>query len=47
MTDEKLREEVTQLQDDKEKYQTIAKEALQKAMQEKMDIVKKYQDLEK
>lgn len=47
MTDEKLREEVTQLYDDKEKYQTVAKEALRKSMQEKMDVLQKYQELEK
>ncbi|XP_035708744.1 sarcolemmal membrane-associated protein isoform X1 [Folsomia candida] len=47
MTDERLREEIVQLQEDKEKYQTVAKEALRKSMQDKMDIAKKYHDLEK
>ncbi len=47
MTDEKLREQVTQLHEDKEKYQTIAKEALWKSMQEKMDVLKKCHELEK
>jgi len=47
MTDDKLKEEIAQLYEDKEKYQSVAKEALRKAMQEKMDVVKKYQDLER
>jgi hypothetical protein len=47
MTDDKLREQVTKLHQDKEKYQTIAKEALRKSMQEKMEVLKKCHDLEK
>lgn len=47
MTDDKLKEEVSQLHDDKEKYQGVAKEALKKALQEKMEISKKYQDIER
>lgn len=47
MTDEKLREEVTQLYADKEKYQAVAKEALRKATQDKIDISKRCMELEK
>ena len=47
MTDDKLREEVLQLHNDKEKYQIVAKEALRKAAQERMEAVKGMQDLQR
>lgn len=47
MTEDKLREEVVQLLQDKEKYQNTAKEALRKAMQEKLEVSKKFKDTER
>lgn len=40
-------EEVSQIYADKEKYQTVAKEALRKYMQDKMDISKRCLELER
>ncbi|CAG7831650.1 unnamed protein product, partial [Allacma fusca] len=47
MTDDKLREEVLQLHEDKEKYQIVAKEALRKAAQERMEALKNMNDLQR
>ena len=47
MSEEKLREEVLELLEDKEKYQEAAKEALRKAMTDKVEALKKHQDLER
>ncbi|ODN02007.1 Sarcolemmal membrane-associated protein, partial [Orchesella cincta] len=47
MTEDKLREEVIQLLQDKEKYQNVAKDALRKAMHEKLDVTKKFKDTER
>ncbi|KAF4525125.1 hypothetical protein B566_EDAN005067 [Ephemera danica] len=45
--EDKLREELRKLQDDKEQYQGAAKEAVRKVLQEKLDAVQKLQDLER
>jgi len=47
MNEDKLRDEVLNLQEDKEKYQNAAKEALQNALQEKMELIAKKAMLEK
>jgi len=47
MTEDKLREEVIQLLQDKEKYQNVAKDALRKAMHEKLEVTKKFKDTER
>lgn len=47
MTEDKLREEVIQLLQDKEKYQSVAKDALRKAMTEKLEVAKKFKDAER
>ncbi len=47
MSEDKLREEVIELLEDKEKYQEAAKEALRKSMTDKMEAVKKCQELER
>lgn len=45
--EDKLREELRKLQEDKEQYQGAAKETLRKVLQEKLDAVQKFQDLER
>lgn len=47
MTEDKLREEVIHLLQEKEKYQNVAKDALRKAMHEKLEISKKFKDTER
>ncbi|KAG1699345.1 Sarcolemmal membrane-associated protein [Nymphon striatum] len=44
--EDKVREEIIKLQNDKDLYQTSAKESLRKALQEKLEAVRKHQDLE-
>lgn len=46
VTEEKLREDISKLQDEKEKYQNAAKESLKKVLQEKLEAIRKVQDLE-
>ncbi|KAG8185736.1 hypothetical protein JTE90_000722 [Oedothorax gibbosus] len=46
VTDEKLKDDVVKLQEDKDKYQIAAKESLKKVLQEKLEAVQKVQDLE-
>ncbi|KAJ9580949.1 hypothetical protein L9F63_023870, partial [Diploptera punctata] len=45
--EDKLREELRKLQDDKSQYQGAAKESVRKILQEKLDAVQKLQDLER
>lgn len=45
-TEEKLKEDVLKLQEDKDKYQAAAKESLKKVLQEKLEAIRKVQDLE-
>jgi len=47
MSEDKLREEVVQLNADKENYQEAAKEALRKSLTDKIEVIKKCQDLER
>ncbi|XP_022252785.1 sarcolemmal membrane-associated protein-like isoform X2 [Limulus polyphemus] len=44
--EDKLREELTKLQEEKDKYQNTAKESLRKVLQEKLEAVRRAQDLE-
>uniref|UniRef100_T1IWF9 Sarcolemmal membrane-associated protein n=1 Tax=Strigamia maritima TaxID=126957 RepID=T1IWF9_STRMM len=44
--DDKLRDEVSRLQDDKNNYQISAKESLMKVLQEKLETLRKLQDVE-
>ncbi|XP_035215099.1 sarcolemmal membrane-associated protein-like, partial [Stegodyphus dumicola] len=46
VTEEKLKDDVIKLQEDKDKYQMAAKESLRKVLQEKLEAVRKVQDLE-
>jgi bacterioferritin-associated ferredoxin len=45
--EDKLREELRKLQEDKCQYQGTAKESLRKMLQEKLEAVQKMQDLER
>jgi hypothetical protein len=45
--EDKLREELRKLQEDKCQYQGTAKESLRKVLQEKLEAVQKMQDLER
>lgn len=45
--EDKLREELRKLQEDKSQYQGTAKESLCKMLQEKLEAVQKMQDLER
>lgn len=45
-TDEKLREEIARLHEERDRYQDTAKESLRKVLQEKLEAVRKVQDLE-
>ncbi|CAN7989319.1 unnamed protein product [Ixodes hexagonus] len=45
-TDDKLREEISRLQEERDRYQNSAKESLRKALQEKLEAVRRVQDLE-
>ncbi|EEC09797.1 conserved hypothetical protein, partial [Ixodes scapularis] len=45
-TDDKLREEIARLQEERDRYQNSAKESLRKALQEKLEAVRRVQDLE-
>jgi hypothetical protein len=45
--EDKLREELRKLQEDKCQYQGTAKESLRKLLQEKLEAVQKMQDLER
>jgi len=45
--EDKLREELRKLQEDKSTYQGLAKECLQKLLQEKLEAVQKCQDIER
>jgi Fe-S cluster biogenesis protein NfuA len=45
--EDKLREELRKLQEDKCQYQGTAKESLHKMLQEKLEAVQKMQDLER
>ncbi|XP_069693765.1 sarcolemmal membrane-associated protein isoform X3 [Periplaneta americana] len=45
--EDKLREELRKLQEDKSQYQGTAKESLRKILQEKLEAVQKMQDLER
>lgn len=47
MTDDKLREEVLKLQDEKYQYQNSAKDALRKVHQERLDATHKVATIEK
>lgn len=47
MNEEKLREEVKRLMEEKESYQETAKETLKRLVDEKLEAVKKLQDVEK
>ncbi|GIY98963.1 sarcolemmal membrane-associated protein [Caerostris extrusa] len=46
VTEEKLKDDVIKLQEDKDKYQIAAKESLKKILQEKLEAIRKVQDLE-
>ncbi|CAL1273219.1 unnamed protein product [Larinioides sclopetarius] len=46
VTEEKLKDDVLKLQEDKDKYQMAAKESLRKILQEKLDAIRKVQELE-
>ncbi|KFM77362.1 Sarcolemmal membrane-associated protein, partial [Stegodyphus mimosarum] len=46
VTEEKLKDDVIKLQEDKDKYQMAAKESLRKVLQEKLEAIRKVQDLE-
>lgn len=46
VTEEKLKDDVLKLQEDKDKYQLAAKESLKKILQEKLEAIRKVQDLE-
>ncbi|XP_076358603.1 uncharacterized protein LOC143251120 isoform X3 [Tachypleus tridentatus] len=45
-SEDKLREELMKLQEEKDKYQNTAKESLRKVLQEKLEAVRRAQDLE-
>ncbi|XP_075552952.1 uncharacterized protein LOC142585813 isoform X6 [Dermacentor variabilis] len=45
-TDDKLREEITRLQKERERYEDTAKESLKKALQEKLEALRRVQELE-
>lgn len=45
--EDKLRDELRKLQEDKNTYQGLAKECLQKVLQEKLEAVQKCQDIER
>lgn len=45
--EDKLREELGRLQEDKNTYQSVAKESLKKVLQEKLEAVRKLQELER
>lgn len=45
--EDKLREELRKLQEDKSQYQGTAKESLRKMLQEKLEAVQKMQDIER
>ncbi|KAG8259982.1 hypothetical protein J6590_107380, partial [Homalodisca vitripennis] len=45
-TEDKLRDELRNLQKDKCVYQDLAKECLQKVLQEKLEVVQRCQDIE-
>lgn len=45
--EDKLREELRKLQEDKCQYQGTAKESLRKMLEEKLEAVQKMQDLER
>uniref|UniRef100_A0A1B6L289 Sarcolemmal membrane-associated protein n=1 Tax=Graphocephala atropunctata TaxID=36148 RepID=A0A1B6L289_9HEMI len=47
ITEDTLRDELRNLQEDKSVYQGLAKECLQKVLQEKLDVVQKCQDIER
>ena len=47
MTEDKLRDEAQRLMEEKEEYQEVAKDTLKKLVDEKLEAVKKMQDLEK
>ncbi|GFR04719.1 sarcolemmal membrane-associated protein [Trichonephila clavata] len=46
VTEEKLKDDVIKLQEDKDKYQLAAKESLRKILQEKLEAIRKVQELE-
>ncbi|GFS92919.1 sarcolemmal membrane-associated protein [Nephila pilipes] len=46
VTEEKLKDDVIKLQEDKDKYQMAAKESLRKILQEKLEAIRKVQELE-
>ncbi|XP_046617769.1 sarcolemmal membrane-associated protein [Neodiprion virginianus] len=46
-TEDKIRNELVKLQEDKAQYQTAAKEALQKILQEKLEVTQKFANLER
>ncbi|KAF8782453.1 sarcolemmal membrane-associated protein-like [Argiope bruennichi] len=46
VTEEKLKDDVLKLQEDKDKYQIAAKESLRKILQEKLEAIRKVQELE-
>ena len=45
--EDKLREEIARLQEEKNAYQNVAKESLKKVLQEKLEAVRKLQELER
>ncbi|XP_043197254.1 sarcolemmal membrane-associated protein-like isoform X5 [Amphibalanus amphitrite] len=45
--EDKLREEIARLQEEKNVYQNVAKESLKKVLQEKLEAVRKLQELER
>ncbi|XP_049528357.1 sarcolemmal membrane-associated protein-like [Dermacentor silvarum] len=45
-TDDKLREEIARLQKERERYEDTAKESLKKALQEKLEALRRVQELE-
>uniref|UniRef100_A0A915ICW6 Sarcolemmal membrane-associated protein n=1 Tax=Romanomermis culicivorax TaxID=13658 RepID=A0A915ICW6_ROMCU len=47
MNEDKLREQIIQLQEEKEKYELSGKEALRRALQEKMEAVQRLSDVER
>ena len=47
MTEDKLRDEAQRLMEEKEEYQEVAKDTLKKLVDEKLEAVKKMQELEK
>lgn len=46
-TEDKIRNELVKLQEDKAQYETTAKEALQKILQEKLEVTQKFVQLER